>query len=71
LSGNPEVKRGFVAGSWRLILLPTLDGSVIFARMVLSSNELTWFEQREIYAAKVRNASKVGSQLHTLQVAAN
>ena len=36
------------------ILMPRLDGLVIFALMLLSRSELTGFEQVRIYAVRVR-----------------
>lgn len=60
---HPAIVREFeIRPGW----VPSLDGPVVFARMLRSTNELTWFEYLLIYAAKVLNASGVGSQLHLL-----
>jgi hypothetical protein len=42
--------------------VPNLDGYVAFVRKLLPGNELMWFERALIYAARVLNASKMGSQ---------
>ena len=42
--------------------VPNLDGYVGFVRKLLPGNELMWFERTLIYAARVLNASKMGSQ---------
>jgi hypothetical protein len=49
---------------------PRLDGSATFARMLVLTNEMTRFERRGIYAARVRNASTMGSQLFLFQISA-
>ena len=43
--------------------VPNLDGYVGFVRKLLPGNELMWFERTLIYAARVLNASKMGSQI--------
>lgn len=41
---------------------PSLDEPIVFADMILLRKDLNRFEQRGIYAARVLNASNVGSQ---------
>jgi hypothetical protein len=43
---------------------PRLDVRVTLARIPLGGKEFHWFEHTEIYAARVLNASRMGS--HTL-----
>src|SRR5438067_12593696 len=44
--------------------VPRLDANTTLDCMPASAKELTRFERREIYAARVRIASDVGSQIH-------
>ncbi len=47
--------------------VPRLDGPVGFARVLLSTNDLTRFERRGIYAAMVLIASSVGRHSSILE----
>lgn len=62
--------RGFVA-QFEIdpVWVPSLDRFASFTRMFLSSNQLTWFEQRGIYAARVLNTSSVGRHFSPLAAA--
>jgi len=61
---HPEVALGSVGEletcpDW----IPSLDANAIIDCKTACTKELTRFEQRGIYAARVRNASSVGSRL--------
>jgi hypothetical protein len=42
---------------------PRLDAVANFVQKAMSTNDLTRFEHLGIYAAKVRNVSRLGSQI--------
>jgi hypothetical protein len=46
---------------------PSLDGRLISTLMFLPTEDLTWFEQPRICAAKVRKVSRLGRQISKLQ----
>jgi len=41
--------------------VPSVDGPSLSAPILMQTDELYWFEQKENYAARVLNASSVGS----------
>src|ERR1041385_6825427 len=73
-AGRSEGRAAQSAPNWfeiRAAWAPSLDELADFDRMLLGTTHLPRFDRTSIYAARVRNTSRVGSQPETSQLHAS